>query len=400
MERKKKIFAASLAALVLAGGGAWLFLAKKYGGLGGAMAAALAETASRKAGRELRIKSFAFSPLSGITLRGVEVSERPSFRNGVFFSAGKVRLAMPLLPLLKGNVVFDSAEFDGAFFKAREKGGEWNFRDLLALLPDTVKGLHLTWNARALTFRGARIQADLLTSGLSLDMTETDAEVRHYSSFGGNFNIRASGRAGSAFGGRLFTGAYRAKADLNFTPLGLDSSAGTLGMSGLELGDMRLGSLESAWKLFKIGRGAERNYSAEVKASGFFAPGYRSSFRDSVDKGLKSLFAALGAAPPKIDDIRADRLSARASLKGGRLNLEEIRLEADFANLRAAFAAGAGPEAELEIEAEAAGKKFRARASGSDARPKVEPELSESLRETLLASRRGLKEFFISKLKL
>ncbi len=400
MERKKKILAASLAALVLAGGGASFLLARKYGGLGGAVAAALAETAAKKAGRELRIKSFSFSPLAGMTLRGVEVSERPSFRKGVFFSAERVRLAMPLLPLLRGSVVFSAAEFEGVFFKLREKDGEWNFRDLLDLLPETVKGLHLTWNARELAFRGARIQADLMTSGLSLDMSETDVSLKHHSSFGGNFRIEAGGRAGTAWDGRLFTGAYRAKADLNFTPLGLDSSAGGLEMSGLELGDMRLGSLEADWKLFRIGRGAQRNYSLKLEAEDFFSPGYRSSFRDSVDTGLKSLFAALGAAPPRIDDIRAERLSARASLKGGRLRVEELRLEADFASLRAAFAAGAGQETEFEIEAGAAGKKFKARASGADARPKVEPELSQSLRESLLSARRALKDFFTAKLKI
>jgi len=400
VERKKKIFAASLAALVLAGGGAFVFLARKYGGLGGAVAAALAETAAKKAGRELRVRSVSFSPLKGLTMREVSVSEKPSFARGVFFSAEKVRLAMPLLPLLKGNVVFGSAEFDGAFFKVREKDGEWNFRDLLALLPDTVKGLHLTWNARELTFRGARIQADLLTSGLSLDMTDTEAAVKHYSSFGGNFNLRASGRAGTAWGGKLFTGAYGLEADLNFTPLGLDSSAGELEMSGLELGDMRLGSLEADWKLFKIGKGPERNYSLELEAEEFFAPGYRSSFKDSLDKGLKSLFSAMGSAPPKMDDIRADRLSARAALKGGRLKIDGMELETDFASLRASFAAGAGGGTELEIEAGAAGKKFRARVSGDDARPKVEPELSQSLREVLLPARRNMKDFFAAKLKI
>ncbi len=400
MERKKKILAVSLAALALAGGGAWLFLAKKYGGLGGAVASALAETASRRAGRELRIKSVSFSPLGGLTLLGVEVSERPSFRNGVFFYAEKARLAMPLMALLRGSVVFSAAEFDGAFFKIRESGGEWNFKDLLALLPDTVKGLHLTWNARRLVFRGARVQADLATAGLSLDMTDTGAVVKHYSSFGGNFNVEASGRAGTAWGGRLFTGAYEAKVDLNFTPLGLDSTSGRLKMTGLELGDMRLARLGGRWDFFRIGRGAERNYSLEAEADDFFAPGYRSPFRDAVDKGLRSVFSAMGSAPPAIDDIKADRFSARASLKGGRLRVEDLRLEAGFAGLRAAFAAGAGGGTDLEIETAAAGKKFRARASGSDARPKVEPELSSSLREALLASRRGLKDFFTAKLKL
>lgn len=400
MERKKIILAASVAALVLAGGGAWLFLAKKYGGLGGALAAAMAETASRKAGRDLRIKSVSFSPLGGLILRGVEVSEKPSFRNGVFFSAEKVSLAMPLMPLLRGSVVFSAAEFDGAFFKVREKGGEWNFRDLLALLPDTVKGLHLTWNAKRLVFRDTRIQADLAAAGLSLDMTGTDAVIKHYSSFGGNFNIEASGRAGTVWGGRLFTGGYAAEVDLNFTPLGLDSSSGRLKMEDLELGDMRLAELGAGWNFFRIGRGAERNYSLEAEASDFFAPGYRSPFRDGVESGLKSLFSALGAAPPKIEDIRAESLSIRASLKNGRLDVGEVRLEADFAGLRAAFAAGAGAGTKLEIEAEAAGKKFRAIASGSDARPKVEPELSRTLREKLLSARRALKEFFTAKLKI
>jgi len=304
MERKKKILAASLAGLLIAAAAGGYFLLRRYGGLGGAVASALAETAAKKAGRELRIKSVSFSPLKGLTLRGVSVSEKPSFARGVFFSAEKVRLAMPFLPLLKGSVVFDSAELDGAFFKVTEKDGDWNFKDLLALLPDAAKGLHLTWNARELLVRRSRIQADLLTSGLSLDMTETDAAVKHYSSFGGNFNIRASGRAGTAAGGRLFSGAYSAKADLNFTPLGLDSSAGEMEMEGLELGDMRLGSLEADWKLFKIGRGSERNYSLELKAEDFFAPGYRSAFKDSAEKGLKALFSALGSAPPKIEDIK------------------------------------------------------------------------------------------------
>lgn len=398
MERKKKIFAAAVAALVLAGGGAFVFLSRKYGGLGGAVAAALAETAAKRAGRELRIKSASFSPFTGLELTGVEVSEEPSFEKGVFFSAERVLLDMPLLPLLKGEAEFNKAEVDGAFFKLRERDGDWNYGDLLELLPDTAKGLHLTWNAREVVLRRTRIQADMATPGLSLDMTETEAAVKHYSSFGGNFDIKASGRIGTAWGGRLFTGDYSAEIDLNFTPRGLDSTSGGVEFEDLRLGDSTLGSLTAGWDFFKIGKPAERNFSLRLEAAGFLAPSYRKSPLAPVEKGIASFYRAMGAAPPRADDIKADSLALKASLKEGRLKIEELRIDSDMADLRGTFAAGGGADPELELEAEAAGKRFRARISGPEKRPKVEPELSNTLRQGLLSARRGLEEFFRKKL--
>lgn len=400
MERKKKILAASLAALVLAGGGAALFLARKYGGMGGTIAAALAETASKKAGRQMRIKTVSFSPFTGLEMRGVEVSERPSFDKGVFFSAERVLLDMPLTPLLKGEAVFETAEFDGAFFKVREEGGNWNYGDLLALLPDTAKGLHLTWNARRLVFRRARVQADMATPGLSLDMTGTEATVKHYSSFGGNFNMKIRGKAATAWAGRLFSGDYSADMDINFTTLGLDSASGGLELENIALGDMSLAVISAEWDLFKMGEAAARNYSLKIEASDFLAPSYRNSPLAGLEKGLASFYRAMGAAPPRTDDIRADSIGLKASLKDGRFRIDELRADSELVDLRASFAAGGGPDAELELEAGAAGKKLKARVSGPEKRPKVEPELSDTLREGLLAARRGLKDFFTAKLKL
>ena len=143
-----------LAVLLLAAAAAGGFAYFKYRSFSRYLAAQIGGQAGKKLGREVKFKSISFSPLKGVVIKEACVSRRPDFSKGNFFCAEKTIIRPELGALLKNKLYFSRVAFDKPVLKVREKGGRWDFEDLLALLPDTDKGLYLTWNASELVMRG------------------------------------------------------------------------------------------------------------------------------------------------------------------------------------------------------------------------------------------------------
>jgi uncharacterized protein involved in outer membrane biogenesis len=92
----------------------------------------IVEQAGRYLHREVRFKSVELGVMKGLELEGLEVSEKPDFKAGVFAGVETFRLRIRLLPLLNKKVVIDEITVTGPnLFVVELKPGVFNFSDLL-----------------------------------------------------------------------------------------------------------------------------------------------------------------------------------------------------------------------------------------------------------------------------
>ena len=385
-------------ALFAAVGGSFAYF--KYKKISNFILEQVSGQAAKKLGREVKFKSAAFSPLKGIVIREVCVSRLPDFSKGNFFCAAKVVIRPKLASLLRNQIYFSSVSFERPVIKVREKGGAWDFADLLALLPDTSKGLHLTWNADELVLRGAALEADLETSGLSLALEELDLRLEHYSAYGGNFGLEARGLAKTALNGKLLSAGVKLQTDANFEYGGVSSAKGEFAARDIAYGAMTLEEFKAGWNLFNMRKPlAEKNYTASVSAGRLLLPAQESAARDGVARGLALFSAAMGKPAPKIDDLEMESFGAEFRLDNSALAVRNIALRTNFLSLDASMAInGPAKTAEAGLKAAIGSNKIEMSASGPMARPEIKPLLSATLsarfKEALNDIERGLLKLF------
>lgn len=379
-----------LAPLVLAlGAGGFVYF--KYRRITGYIAAQLDESAARRLGRQVRFGGLSFSPLKGIVLKDACVSRRPDFSKGKFFCAGKAVIRPQFGALLRNQVYFSSVYLEKPVLKVREKGGEWDFEDLLALLPKTEKGLHLTWNASELRLKDATLEADLETSGLSLALENADLKLTHYSSYGGNFGLEAEGVAKTVLNGKLLSSGVKIDADANFEYGGLASTKGSFTAADAAYGAMTLKKFSADWNLFNLRKPlAEKNYSVSAAAEGLVLPAQESAARDGVAKALELFSAAMGRPAPRIEDIEAGRIAAAFRLDDSVVELKDISLRANFLDLDAGLRIdGPARTADAALKAVIGQNRIELGASGPLKNPQLKPLLSATLAEKLKSALAG-----------
>jgi uncharacterized protein involved in outer membrane biogenesis len=83
--------------------------------------------------REVRLKSVDLGVIKGLVVEGLEVSEKPDFKAGVFAGVETFRLRIRLLPLLRKKVVIDEITVAGPSLAVVQlKPGVFNFSDLIS----------------------------------------------------------------------------------------------------------------------------------------------------------------------------------------------------------------------------------------------------------------------------
>lgn len=389
-----------LAALLLlfAGGGAFAYL--KYKKISNYLIAQISGQTSKKFGRQVKFKSVSFSPLKGIVIREACVSRRPDFSKGNFFCAAKTVIRPQLAALVRNKIYFSRVSFEKPVLKVRERGGAWDFADLLALLPETEKGLYLTWNASELSMSDATLEADLETSGLSLALENADISLEHYSSFGGNYGLSAEGLVKTVLKGKLLSAGLKIKTDANFDYGGLSSTKGALSAEDLSYGAMTLESFKTEWTLFNLRKPlADKNYSVALDAEKLVIPEQETSIKEGVSKGLALFSAAMGRPAPKIEDIEMSSLKASFRLDNSVLALKDLELRTNFMDLSAGLAIdGPAKTAEAAIDAAIGSSRIKISASGPMAAPRLMPALSATLtaklKEALAQAENGLLKIF------
>ncbi|MDO8804720.1 MAG: hypothetical protein Q7R35_09810 [Elusimicrobiota bacterium] len=373
-----RIVAAALL-LFVAGGGAFAYF--KYKKISNYLISQISGVAANKLGRQVKFKSISFSPLRGVVIKEACVSRAPDFSKGNFFCAAKTVIRPRFAALMKNQVYFSRVAFEKPVLKVRERNGVWDFADLLALLPETDKGVYLTWNASELTMKGAVLEADLETSGLSLALENANITLEHYSSFGGNYGLSADGLVKTVLKGKLLSAEVKLKTDANFDYGGLSSTKGSFRAEKISCGAITLESLKSDWNLFNMRKPlAEKNYTASLAAEKLVIPGQETSIKDGVSKALALFSAAMGRSAPKIEDIEMSSLSAAFRLDNSALALSDLALRTNFMNLDAGLAIdGPAKTAEASLDAAIGSSRIKMSASGPMSSPQIKPMLSATL---------------------
>lgn len=390
---------ALLALLAVLAGGA-LFTWLGYRRLSGSFKAALDGQAVKRLGRQVRVGGVSFSPLEGVIVSDACVSRRPGFSKGEFFCASRAVVKPRLASLLRNQVYFSRITLEKPVLKARESGGQWDFADLLALLPDSEEGLHLTWNADELVLRDARLEADLETAGLSLALEGADLRLGHSRGRGGNYRLKASGTVKSAVKGKLLSSEVELDVKANFEKSGLSSTKGSFEARGTEFGAMTLGSFGAEWDLFNLLKPLpEKNYAVAVEAADFLLPAQESATRDGVARALHLFSAAMGKPAPKIEDIEMSRFAAAFRLDDSKLAVRDIELRTNFLEFDAELTID-GPARTAEARARTAigPSRLELSASGPLDRPVLKPLLSDTLssklKEGLMTAEKSLLKVF------
>lgn len=391
-------FLAAALLLFIAGTGAFAYF--KYQKISHYLIGQFSGQASKKLGRQIKFRAISFSPLSGIIIKDACVSRRPDFSKGNFFCSQKTVIRPQLAALMKNQVYFAKIAFEKPVLKVRERNGEWDFADLLALLPKTDKGLYLTWNASELTMKDAALEADLETSGLSLALENANLKLDHYSSFGGHYGLSADGLVKTAIKGKLLTAEVKLDADANFDYGGLSSTKGSFSAERAAYGAITLEKFIAGWSLFNMRKPlAEKNYSASFKAENLLVPGHENAARDGVASGLELFSSAMGRSAPKIDDIEMRSLSAAFRLHDSSLSVSDIALRTNFMDLDSGINInGPAKTADASLEALIGSNKLKLAASGLMKAPEIKPLLSDTLsakfKEALLGIEASLLKTF------
>lgn len=389
-----------IAVLLLAAAGAGGLAYYKYSSFTAYLAGQIGGQLGKRLGREVKFARVSFSPLKGIVIREACVSRLPAFSKGDFFCAEKTVVRPRISSLIKKQLYFSSVTFYKPVIKVREKNGKWDFGDLLALLPDTEKGLHLTWNAGDLALEDARIEADMETSGLSMALEGADIRLGHHSSYGGNYSLEAEGSVKTLHRGKLVAAEAELDADLNFDYGGLASTSGRFTASALTYGAVTMDKLEADWKLFNMRKPLpERNYAAAVSARGLLVPAQEGGARDRVAEALDLFSKAMGKPAPRIEDIEMSSFRAAFSLDDSVLSLKDIRLRANFIDLDAGLVIyGPAGKADASLTAEIGDNELSMSATGAMGNHKIKPLLSDTLaakfKQALAGAESALLELF------
>ncbi len=389
-----------LAALLLAAAAGGTFAYVKYRSISNYLVDQISGQAAKKLGRQVKFKSVSFSPLKGVVIKEACVSRRPDFSKGNFFCAERAVIRPELGALLKNRVYFSRVSLDKPVLKVRERGGRWDFEDLLALLPETDKGLYLTWNASELVLNDAVLEADLETSGVSLALEDADISLSHFSSFGGNYGLEAEGLVKTVHKGKLVSARVKLDADANFEYGGLSSSKGSLSAEKVSYGAITLERFATDWTLFNLRKPlAEKNYTGTFSAAGLVVPGQENSARDGVSRGLALFSAAMGKPAPKIEDIEMSEFSAAFRLDNSAVSVKDLKLRTNFLTLDASLAIdGPSRTAQAGLSAEIGASRLAMSASGPLKDPEIKPLLSATLsakfKEALAGIEAGLLKVF------
>ncbi len=165
------------------------------------------DAARRKLGREVRLAG-ADAGLSGLSLRGLEISEKPDFAAGTFVRVESLRLRPSWRALLRRRLVVAGVVADGLSVRViKEDGGRFNYESLLssaaatpAAAPAAVASTETALAVEKIRVtRGAIDYADR-ANGTTWSVTDLDLNLRDFhalSAFSADASARVRGKAGA-----------------------------------------------------------------------------------------------------------------------------------------------------------------------------------------------------------
>lgn len=332
------------------------------------------ENARKYLNRELRLTAIDLSVLSGLTITGLEVSEKPDFKAGRFAAAEKFSMRVQIMPLLAKKVVVDKVALENFKVEVRKgKDGRFNFSDLTqssAAAPSSpgrasAPELLLDLAVRQLILTGAGLSYKDLASGNEVIVGDLNAAVFDFAmrgSFDADVAMNVSGRWDKKpLKARLEYKGSVDLADMNFDKLStsimrsrLELPEGSLEASGSIRGiNAPVVEIKASWQ----GRGAE---PIALEASGALAE--ITSEAPEANLAVKAKTPMLrsedfpaAAGVPKGLLLPPAEISSEFHLKGDGIDLKNLSLTATGAKITAqgkiARLRDSPPEPDLSLSA-------------------------------------------------
>jgi uncharacterized protein involved in outer membrane biogenesis len=389
MRSRVKILAA---VIIVAGLGTGIFAYARYKNFSERLIKQLDSQTGQTLGRRLKFRKIGFSPLKGVVIAGLCVSRAPDFSKGTFFCADRIVLRPEIAPLMRNRLRFAEVELVSPVINIREKDGKWDFEDLLALLPKTSKGLYLTWNVKKLALTGAKVEADLSSSGRSFSLENADITLLHYSGLAGNFSLQLSGALKTVLKGQLLTSGVSLKTDLNFEYAGLTAAFGGTEFTGASLGAATLKRAALSWELFNMDLPtARKNYSARLTAEKLFVPEQSCGLSAAVNAAMGTLSSVMGKETPAVKDVELENLTLDLALRDGTLRVKRLSMNTSFLDAETEYELnGTSRSVSIRFAARTGRNKLDLTASGPMDNPRIAPAMCATLNRKLTGMIRGI----------
>ena len=211
----------------------------------------IVDAARKRLGRDVRLERIDVG-LRGLSLRGLEVSERPDFAAGTFLRVENFRLRPSWSALVKRRFVVASVSADGLKVRVvKLAGGHFNYETLLSssasAAPKPGEAPPAELNVRRAVVSGGTVEYVDAAAGTAWTLSETDADVSGFGEaapFGVMVSFRIRGKAGArpvdaraAFDGSVdLAGGSREKFRTQIKRLSVDAEGLKLTASGKAAG--------------------------------------------------------------------------------------------------------------------------------------------------------------------
>ncbi|MFI5349218.1 MAG: AsmA-like C-terminal region-containing protein [Elusimicrobiota bacterium] len=199
--------------------------------------------------RTLEVQSVKFGLLSGLSIRGLRLSETPNFSKGEFLTADSFTLSPEWLPLLHKEVVARKIELSGAIVTVvKGADGRFNFSDLTTAPVEKKAGRSaktvsagpasqaapaaLAVAVDSLRLKDVALHYADKQQGAKADLTLNGVEVDGFS-LSGPFSLTLDVKADYAAAGKRYSGSFKAKGRANLG--GGDQSRASADFSSLVL---------------------------------------------------------------------------------------------------------------------------------------------------------------------
>lgn len=247
---------------------------------------------SQKTGRKVEIASIKYSPLEGLILRDVAIKEKDGKTD--FFRFKKAEVKIDEKEFIKGNLIFENASFHNGRLRLERKNGEWNFKDLMSLLPPSKKPVHLVWNAREFSFENFDFYLiDESKAHEEITLNNTAFSLSHRSATGGNFSFTLRSSAGAILYSKLFSCEIDSAGELNYDYASLKGLRMKTQLKKISYDQMSADSAYFSGEFFELNQKGPKNFRAEVSLNNFFIPSSDSSYSSFLKK-LEKAEKALG----------------------------------------------------------------------------------------------------------
>lgn len=287
------------------------FYFKKKGDL---IAAKAARYVYQKTGRNIEIAFVSYSLIDGLILKNLLVKEKDG--KTIFFRCEKAQIKLDEKKLMDGTVLFEKAKFYNGHFRISKQGQEWNFKDLIDIIPPSKKPIHLLWNARSVSFENFDFYVTFDLSKNEFSASKVNFSIDHRSSLGGNFFAQMSGLIGGIFDSKPISFELKSQADIVFDYAKTKSVKADIELKDISYDQISAPLAKLTGVFFHIENPLRKNFKIDFSLRNLFV--YR------LDKSAVKLFSiieklekAIGRNISSSKEISVERLDLHANSKNG-----------------------------------------------------------------------------------